>query len=270
MRGRTTAGLSILAALALAVPGCTGDTSPQAAAASPTEIVLAANTRMTAAKSAKVHAEYTVNAPGQAAVTMTADGVLDAKARTADVTVTLPGLGKVALRIVDGAIYAKVPEAMASLSPKPWLKLDVAALGAAVGQFGSQNPADHLDMLAGMTDVTEVGSEKIDGVETTHYRGKVDVAKAIKAATNPAARKNLESAAKAMATATMPADVWIDKQGRLRKMTFTMTAKPAAGSGVKGNATMVGAATFSDFGTPVKVTAPPAADVADMKDLQGK
>jgi hypothetical protein len=194
--------------------------------------------------------------------------VLDATSGAADLTVTLPGFGTVAVRIVDGVVYAKVPEAMASLAPKPWLKLDGDTMGAAAGQFGAQNPAGQLDMLAGLTDVTEVGPETIDGVKTTHYRGKVDLAKAVKAATDPASRKSLESASKAMATATMPADVWIDEKGRPRKMTFTMTGKPQAGS--KGNPTMAGTATFSDFGTPVTVTAPPAAEVADIKDLQGK
>lgn len=274
-RSRTTAGLSILAAVAIAVAGCSGNTKSDAqaekvAAVSPAEIVLAANTKMTAAQSAKMRGQYDVTVPGQPAVTMKADGVFDAKTGNAEMTMTLPGMGDVVVRMVGGAVYAKVPAQFASMTPKPWLKVDVAQLGAAMGSFGSQNPADQLDMLNGLTGVEEVGTETLDGVKTTHYKGTVDFDKVLAAVKDPAGRKNVESIKKVLAGKTMPAEVWIDEQGLPRKMTFTMTVKAPTASGTTGDAKIAGTMTLSDFGIPVKVAAPPASDVSDMKELTGQ
>ena len=60
--------------------------------------------------------------------------------------------------------------------------------GKAEGILGAtgQSPADALALLRKVGSVTEVGTETIDGAQTTHYRATVDVAEALENAGAPA------------------------------------------------------------------------------------
>ena len=83
-------------------------------------------------------------------------------------------------------LYVHAP----SLIPggKAWMKVDVEQAMAALGSAGKaqgllgatgQSPADALKLLEQVGSVTEVGTETIDGAETTHYHATVDVAEAL-------------------------------------------------------------------------------------------
>jgi hypothetical protein len=274
-RRRTTAAMSVLAAAAVALAGCSANAGNAGNAPavhkglSPQQIVLAANEKVDAAETARMIGTYEVTVPGQPATTMKMNGVVDAKTGNAEITTTLAGFGDVVVRMVDRVVYSEIPTQFRSATAKQWVKLDMAQVGAAAGGFGGQNPADQLDWLSGLTGVTEVGKEKVGGVSTTHYRGSVDFTKAAEAATDPSARKDLESMEKALGGKSMPAEVWIDEQGLPRKMAFAMTATPPAGTGFDGEVSVKGTVTFSDFGTPVRVSAPSASEVSDMADLVG-
>ena len=81
--------------------------------------------------------------------------------------------------------------------------------------------------------MTKVGDETIDGVDTTHYRGRLDLSKL----------KQLPGAG------TQPYDVWIGKDdGYVHRM--------RTGYGV-GKQSVSMTMTFSDFGKDVSVTVPP-------------
>ena len=78
---------------------------------------------------------------------------------------------------------------------KSWMKVDVEQAMAALGSGGKaqgllgatgQSPADALKLLEQVGSVTTVGTETIDGAETTHYRATVDVAEALQSAGAPA------------------------------------------------------------------------------------
>ena len=67
---------------------------------------------------------------------------------------------------------------------KPWIKVDLNAVGKQAGidlsqftQLGT-DPSRMVDWLRTVSgDVTTVGTEKLDGVDTTHYRATVDLSK---------------------------------------------------------------------------------------------
>jgi hypothetical protein len=59
---------------------------------------------------------------------------------------------------------------------------------------------------------------------------------------------------------TYPMDVWVDGQGLVRQMHMQM---PMPNSGESMDMTM----TLSDFGVPVKVSAPPTSQVTDLLQM---
>ncbi|MGY4276603.1 hypothetical protein ACVILE_002783 [Streptomyces sp. M18.1] len=85
------------------------------------------------------------------------------------------------IRIVDKAMYiGGGAEAAKEMDGKSWLKFDLAAMGAGdeLNQLGGasqadKNPATESTFLTGAEDVEKVGTETVEGVETTHYKGTV-------------------------------------------------------------------------------------------------
>ena len=278
-RGRTATGLAILAAAAIGLAGCTGSAKDQAApavqaTASPADIVLAANTKTIAAKSAKISLEYKITQAGQAPVNMTGGGSFDMVTGNAQMRMTVPGFGDTEIRMVGGTVYTKLPAEVAkSLGGKPWVKVDAKAMEAAgLGQLARMSPAEQMGYLKGIgKDVTTVGKETVDGTPTTHYRVTVDLDRAA-AQASPELRKSIDEARKSLSSPVLPADVWVDEQGLLRKFAATMTATPpkTVAGGATGPVTVAIAQKYSDLGAPVRITAPPAAQIVDMGQLTGK
>jgi hypothetical protein len=150
---------------------------------------------------------------------------------------------------------------------KPWVKLDLAKAGKAAGidlsqlmGGASQNPADSLALLRSEGDFTEVGTETLGGVETTHYNGTIDLTKAAAArGVSADVIKRLEGVG---APSVFPADVWVDKSGYVRRFE-TSYDQTIDGSPMSMKMRM----DLSDYGTSVDVSPPPAADVFDATEL---
>ena len=112
-----------------------------------------------------------------------------------------------------------------------------------------QEPTQVLGNLQAVQGVITVGDETIDGVETTHYRGRIDVTKI------PQADK-IQALTKARYG---PYDVWVGKDdGYVHRMRLAYSYVAGAG---RQAITMT--MDFSDFGQDVGVTVPPASQVFD-------
>jgi hypothetical protein len=182
--------------------------------------------------------------------------------------------GKAEIRLVDKAMYiGGNPSIAKELHGRTWLKFDLSALGdnqLGGGALGAgqaqQNPAAESGFLTGAKDVKKVGTETVDGVQTTHYQGNVTLAE-IKTAldknskVSKAAREQRDKALQQyekLGVSTMAIDMWIDgdnhvKQTRMKSQTG------------KGPLDMT--VTFLDYNKPVAVTAPPAKDTADLAQM---
>ena len=74
-----------------------------------------------------------------------------------------------------------------------------------------------LDALAGVRDATEVGNDEVRGVPATHYRMRIDLAAADEQlaagiiAPGPRSYRSLRA---------LPAEVWIDDDGRIRRLSY--------------------------------------------------
>jgi hypothetical protein len=175
------------------------------------------------------------------------------------------------IRLVDKAMYIGGGAEMAKkLDGKTWMKFDLSGsdTGKELDQMGSasqaeQNPAAESAFLTGAKDVKKVGSEKVDGVETTHYTGTVTLddlrasLKGGKADTRERREKSIKQYEK-LGVDKLTMDMWVDGDDHTKQ--FRMK-----GAADKGPLDMT--ITFLDYNKPVNVTAPPAKDVADLAGM---
>ena len=180
-----------------------------------------------------------------------------------------PQLGRMTVRFTTGATSGEVTEVMKGwriymTSPllarqlpqgKTWVSLDLQKAGKAIGfdssSLSAQTPGQTLEQLKASGDVTKVGTETLDGVETTHYTATLDPAKI----PNGARLQKLTGAS------YQPVDVWIDSDNHVRRlhMAYSTSGSASAGAGMSNEMTM----TFSDYGKNVGVTVPTDAETFD-------
>jgi hypothetical protein len=242
--------------------------------------VASAATKSEAAGGAKVALTVGVDSP-DGNVSVSADGVVDKG--QADIRTDLSQLlakgglpaasGSVELRYLqesgDPVVYVNAP-ALASMIPggKSWVRLDLEQAAKSAGvdlnqmlAQAAQNPADVLDMLRAAGTVQTVGTETIDGVQTTHYQATIDLAKAAGMVGSPA-QQAVQHLIDQGGPSTIPADVWIGSDGLVRKLTVDETV----GTG-SDTATVHLNLGLSDYGTAVNVAAPPSDDTLDATGL---
>jgi hypothetical protein len=169
-------------------------------------------------------------------------------------------------------LYMSMPF-LATMLPdgRTWVKTDLDRLAGVMGRdFGqlvgqsSQNPGDTLAMLRSVGDVEKVGTDTVDGVETTHYRATIDLAKAIEQ--KGVSKATVQRLRESGAPAKLPVEVWVGKdEGLPRKLEMAYDAK-TQGSPVSTRMTM----SFSEWGSDVSVDAPPDDEVFDATELAAK
>jgi LppX/LprAFG-like lipoprotein len=141
---------------------------------------------------------------------------------------------------------------------KTWLSLDLAkaasALGTGLGSAPTQSPASVLAQLKSSGRVAKIGTDTIDAVHTTHYRGVVD-------------SKRISKIEKALHTTVSyePFDVWIDGQGLVRRL--TMSYSQSASATVPTASSIVTTISFSNYGENVATTVPSADETFDATNL---
>lgn len=190
---------------------------------------------------------------------------------------TADGQGSAEIRLVDKAMYIGGNADMAKeMDGKKWMKFDLSSLGKDGGLGATapgagqadQNPASMSSFLNGAKNVKKVGTETVDGVKTTHYSGDVTLAelKATFKDADKAVREQREKSTEQLEKLGLDKftmDMWVDGENHAKQ--FRML-----GDADKGTFDMT--FTFLDYNKPVTVTAPPAAETADlaemMKELQ--
>lgn len=231
--------------------------------------VQATHQKTTDAKTAKITLATEVKGGGEQA---SADGagVIDLVDGSSDITIAAEGQ-ELRQRTVDGTLYQQPPPGAESGLPKgkTWMKIDIQKLarsqgtGAAAGDGQVSDPAASFTYTKGISDkdVKKVGPATIDGAKTTHYKVNVDV--------DALARDNAEQAEQLEEQfgATLPLEIWLDGEGRLRQQKMELTVKaPEGETKGPGQVSVVTTLKLGDFGTEVDVSAPAAADTVDMTD----
>lgn len=181
--------------------------------------------------------------------------------------------GKTELRLVDGVLYGSATDDMvAEMGGRHWisygpnakftthggLRMDVGGLRDQVGR----NPAREAAFLATAEDVKRIGSEKVDGADTTHYAGTATVdelrasLKEIKDKATREGRENSLDQYEKAGVDELTLDVWVDRDDQVKQLR-------TQGFGRHGALDLT--FTFLDQDKPVTVPAPRADDTADLR-----
>jgi hypothetical protein len=147
-----------------------------------------------------------------------------------------------------------------------WVKMDLGKIAkkegvdlGAIMNVNQADPSQSLRMLMASSNARVTGSERIRGVQTTHYAFNIDFAKL---AHDNKAFKQLQEAT---GPVSAPAEAWIDAKGRVRRLAVTMSMGGQLGTPM----TMTMTEELYDFGVRTNVT-PPADDlVVDLSSLSG-
>jgi hypothetical protein len=253
------AGLALVAALGLTGCGPTDDQAkPDTGAPVAADQAKQADPAAALAAAAQQLSEQSLRFEMEMIGSITASGVADPKAGTAQMSMDMSALGegnKIELRKVGDDLYMKFSGAAGQLlgaqSKKPWMHVDAAKLpaGSSFSMMSPDDPAGTKAMIAAMTKVERVGAHG--------FRGSLDLAK------SPTYNKKGNLGALTGST-LVPFTATTDDQGRLVELTLDMSAMaPSAGpSAAPGGRKMK--TTYGDFGTKVAVEAPPAAEVGEL------
>ena len=251
---------------------------------SPEAAVAEAATKSQAAGSSRVALELTMTGVAAEPLRITGEGIQDPEQQLAGFTMDLSqvagltgggvDLGEIEMVLDGSTLYMRLPFLEAS-DLKPWIEVDVAAIAEQEGldlpslqQLGQADPALTFAYLRAASDDTqEVGTEDVRGVETTHYRMTVDLARVADAVPEEQ-REEMRAAVQALIEATgldtVPVDAWIDGDGLVRRMDLAYEDIEVA-PGKKGSMSM--SMQLYDYGVDVAVEPPPADQVMSFQEL---
>lgn len=272
--------LAALACVALLAAGCGG-------AQEPLDPLALAAERTADAGSARFEMEIEVAAEGRTFAATAAGAVDNAAQRLAmrmDLSSLAQALGTPAGTsagdlsmdmILDGSVaYMRFPLLTGLIgNGKPWLKLDLVELAKRgdvdLGQLqplSDNDPRRTLDYLRAVAgEIETLGTETVRGVATTHYRAAVNLRtypELVPGEQREAVQQAVDRIVAQTGIGAVPVEVWVDGEQRVRRMRIEL----ATGAGAVPVASKVTMELF-DYGVPVTVTAPPAAEVADLASL---
>ena len=240
MRG----GMALALAVALAMSGCGSNPTPAGGSGPTGSDTKPADATAALVKAAKKLQEKSFKATIKIGDSGTMTGVMDPQQNVGEFTMDAAAEGtaiKTEMRIIDGTSYLRITmpgSDLPGMDGKTWRKMNAAG---GKGTLGSFNATDTIKSLESATDVTWAGHDEVTGT--------IDLAKA---------GQQLGVGAGDLAkitTKTIPFEAGFDGDGRLVRYSLTM---PAVGSEKATKMDM----TYSDFGLPVKVAAPPASEIA--------
>ncbi|MDR6974525.1 hypothetical protein J2X68_001203 [Streptomyces sp. 3330] len=267
-RRRGLRGAMVLAGLAAGVcagaAGCSADGAAAGddRAADPVETLHRAADTLVAAGTSKASTSMEM-ATGGTRVTIRGQGVYDYRKQLGELKVLLPqdpaGTSEhrpITELLAPGALFMK--NRGAGVPDDKWVRVETAALSDGnLVTGGATDPFAAAEVLRGTRTATYVGRTEVAGTAVRHYRGTADLAVAA-ADASAGGRDALRAAAKGFATARVPFDVYLDDEGRIRKVRHRFSFV----NGQRKDAVAVASTTLLyDFGAPVEVRLPAAGDI---------
>lgn len=291
----TAAAAAGLVCGATVLTGCAGSgAAADGSGADPGDAVRRSADALIRAGSSKVGTSMEM-ASGGTRVAITGTGGFDYGTGRGELRVTLPkdAAGSQEHRpvtelLTPGALYMK--DRGAGVPADKWVRVDTTKLSDGnLVTGGATDPLAAAELLRGAQAVELVGEEMFHGVRVRHFRGVTDIARAARArGASPATRQPLAAAARGFSVTRVPFDVYLDAEGRPRKVsqsfTFSGTTDgspdgshggPSAAGGAPGSrggssaapgdVTVTSTTVFDAFGTPVNVVLPKSADIYNGK-----
>jgi hypothetical protein len=263
------AAIALLAVGALALAGCAGQERSTAEKAEPDVMTLLRTEVQASLQNAAEKTEksksvaFTMNVTAQG-TQVTGKGALSYGPPLA-MTMTMNTAGTtLESRLVGNVMYTKLPAT--ALPPnaagKPWVKIDLAEVAEMNGMDASQfteqlekcDPAKQIKNLLATGKLTVVGEETVDGVRAVHYKGTMLVDEYLKQV-NPGMRAKQKANLDKLGVKDVVTELWVDEKYQPRKIDLTM-------------GTIRTQVTYRDFGKPVTVSAPPAAETTSLAEMR--
>ncbi|MEU9855433.1 hypothetical protein [Streptomyces sp. NPDC047974] len=271
------------AALVAGLAGCNdGDAKAVGKAlGDPLQALTAAYEKTSAAKSAKVTMTMSIEGAGAESGTIEMTGVQGWAPASMDITMKGSMLSagdpdapeQMRMVMLDNVMYMDMGEKQAAeMDGKRWMKLDMKAAAAESGDKAlqkqltggldnmNQDPAQQLALLLDSPDLKHVGAEKVNGMETEHYKGTLTFEQML--AANESSKllskeehdKLIENVKKT-GLKGYDTEVWVNKDGYPARMDIGMEM-------AEGKVQI--RADYSDYGTKSAVEAPPASETVDL------
>ncbi|MGA5326195.1 hypothetical protein G6W51_29205 [Streptomyces coelicolor] len=219
-----TAVAGVVCCLGLGAAGCArSDAVAQGPpAGDPVQVLRTAADALVEAGSSRTRTSLEM-ATGGTRVTILGKGVYDYRKRLGRLEVRLPQdpAGAADRRpitelLAPGALYMK--NRGAGVPADKWVRVDTATLSDGnLVTGGATDPFAAAEVLRGTSSAAFVGRTEVAGARVRHYRGTADLEVASQAASE-VNRGPLGAAAKGFATARVPFDVYLDDEGRIRKI----------------------------------------------------
>jgi hypothetical protein len=263
--GGTVLAVGIILGLGAGATGCSGSGAAAEdvkGAGDPVTALHRAADTLGGAGSSKASTSMEM-ATGGTRVTIRGRGVYDYRHRLGRLTVVLPqdpagtsGHRPITELLAPGALYMK--NRGAGVPADKWVRVETASLSDGnLVTGGVTDPYAAAEVLRGTRTATYVGRTQVGGTEVRHYRGTADLHRAARYA-SAGNRAALTAAAKGFATVEVPFDVYLDDQGRIRKLRQRFSFV----NGRQKTAVAVASTTLLyDFGAPADVRLPRPTDI---------
>lgn len=175
---------------------------------------------------------------------------------------TIPSVGAMNMELLGSSMYLELPAGLVK-TPKPWIKFDPSgtdpvskALAGIVSEEQQDvDPTKAIGQLAGAGTITATGKDTVNGQPATKYAITVDTQKLLNSKLiAPQLKQELQQAGVNLPP-TLNYTMWLNSDNLPVKLTV---AEKIAGQQI--NVTV----TYSDWGQPVTITAPPADQVGPL------
>jgi hypothetical protein len=136
----------------------------------------------------------------------------------------MPGTSATETLFIGDDVYTNLPPSAAAKvsGGKPWLKRSRVAPSAGGPVEQLLQPTDPIELLHLVQKVSTggklVGHEKVRGADTDHYRLNSDIHRLLDLEPDPGRRAQLAQGIDSSPGATLSADLWVDGEGRARRL----------------------------------------------------
>lgn len=179
--------------------------------------------------------------------------------------------GEMEVRQIGDTAYLKFPLFTALFGAEtPWISMP-AEEGDVASGFMTTSPGNPSDILGSFEDagatVEVIGTETVNGVNTTHYRAVFDM-EALLAEATPEERDRLEAQGPIPAD-SMPMDVWISDDGFVVRFVMEIDGSAVETTPDESFDRMLLQYDLFDLGSDVVIEPPPPGEVTDIEELEG-
>ncbi|MFI1678713.1 hypothetical protein [Streptomyces sp. NPDC020607] len=219
------AAVTVVFGLMAVTSGCSplGAAADGSGAGDPADVVRRSADAVVRAGSSKASTSMEM-ASGGTRVTIRGTGVYDFERQLGQFQVVLPQdpAGKDEHRPITelmaaGALYMK--NRGAGVPADKWVRIETRSLSDGnLVTGGATDPLAAAELLRGARKVGFVGEERVGGVDVRHYRGVIDLRAAARAASAGQRGALGVAAAKGFSKGSVPFDVYLDDEGRVRKL----------------------------------------------------